>query len=183
MSFHLPAVIFFGSIYAVLYYLNDFFFSIFTINSTVSWVYLPAGFRLLGVILGGLSGSVGVGVASALIFYFSNSTSSALNVDGYTACIVGIASGGVPYFIYLFFIHLKIINSSLQDLNLKHIIFMSSCCAFGSVAAHQGIFWLAFSKGLYSDFIAMLVGDLIGIAMVLILFRISLNFGMMLFNR
>lgn len=180
---HLPASIFFGLIYAVLYYLNDFLFSIAAINSTVSWVYLPAGFRLLAAILGGLSGSVGVGVASALIFYLSHSTSSALNVDMHTAFLVGIASGGVPYFVSRFFIHLKIIHNSLQGLNIKHIIFLSVCCAFGSVAAHQGIFWLVFPGHLYSDFVAMLVGDLIGIAIVLILFRLSLNFTTMLFNR
>jgi hypothetical protein len=58
--------------YAALFYLNAWLTSHLVYGLGVSWIYLPAGLRLFLTLIFGLSGAVGIAIASFLICYLGD---------------------------------------------------------------------------------------------------------------
>ena len=80
-----------AALYALFFALNSFLFQSLIFSSGVSWIFLPAGLRLVLTLLFGGKGAIGISITSILIgllFYFS---------DPVIAVGAGILGGLAPY--------------------------------------------------------------------------------------
>ena len=55
--------------YTLLFYLSDWLTAFLEAAPGVNWIYLPAGLRLFLVLIFGLSGAIGISIASILITF------------------------------------------------------------------------------------------------------------------
>jgi hypothetical protein len=58
-------------LYSALFFFNDWVTETLKYDLGVSWIYLPAGLRLLLILIFGLAGAIGIAAASFAISYFS----------------------------------------------------------------------------------------------------------------
>lgn len=127
-------------------------------SAGVNWVFIPAGLRLLLVLIFGIYGAIGVSVASIYIGldgFFPN--------DPLTALVSGLISGFSPYIARAFVINKTRLSDSLNNLGPKSLLICICIFAFISPLFHQ--IWF-YTKGYTDNFGAslgvMIIGDLIG---------------------
>lgn len=158
-----PALIIFsGTLYAVTFGVNSYFLDSFAHSLGVSWIFLPAGLRLLLTLLLAESGAIGIALASVIIsiaFFFENL------ILGIAA---GITSGLAPYVArYLAFKDMGL-NAQLDTLDGSKLL---SCVLIYSLICplmHQIVFTLATPDNLFFDNLGvMIIGDLIGTVIVI----------------
>jgi len=68
-------------LYALLFGINELLFSNLSFSDGVSWIFLPAGFRLVLTLLLGLNGAIGISLSSILLgvfFFFSDDLLTAI---------------------------------------------------------------------------------------------------------
>jgi hypothetical protein len=152
-----------GGTYAAMFFFNGWLFSSFEFTAGVNWIYLPAGMRLLLVLMFGLSGAIGISVGSALIsvtVYFAH--------DPLTGLVAGFISGFAPYAIQKVMQRFAGLESSLYNINSVGLLQLTLMYAVATSFGHQAWYTL---RGVTQDFWIstwpMFVGDLIGSLMVL----------------
>ena len=59
-------------VYTFLFYLNGWLTNSLVFGLGVNWIYLPAGLRLFLTLIFGLSGALGIAIASFLISYYGD---------------------------------------------------------------------------------------------------------------
>ena len=146
-----------ATLYAVFFGLNSFLFQSLIFSSGVSWIFLPAGLRLVLTLLFGGKGALGISITSILIgvfFYFS---------DAIVAIGAGILGGLAPYIARLtVFKDLNVMTnlSNLDGSKLLNCIFIYSLI---SPILHQAWFTLTIPNNYFWDNLGvMIIGDLIG---------------------
>lgn len=155
-------IIFSGTLYAITFGVNSYFLDSFAHSLGVSWIFLPAGLRLLLTLLFAESGAIGIALASVIIsicFFFENL------VLGIAA---GITSGLAPYVArYLAFKDMGL-NAQLDTLDGSKLL---SCVLIYSLICplmHQILFTLATPDNLFFDNLGvMMIGDLLGTIIVI----------------
>lgn len=124
----------------------------------VNWIFLPAGLRLLLVLLCGFYGAIGISIAS--IFMGLNSF---FIDDQVTAVISGILSGFSPYLARALILKKTRLSVTLENLGPKSLLICIFIFAVISPLLHQILF---FTNGYTDNFGAslsvMIIGDLIG---------------------
>lgn len=146
-----------------MFFLNGWLFSAFEFTAGVNWVYLPAGVRLLLVLMFGLSGALGISVASATLsiaLYAPN--------DPITGLVAGVITGFAPYLVQQLLQRFANLQNSLVNINAASLLQLTLLYAVATSFGHQvwyvvrGVtdnFWLSVWP--------MFVGDLIGTVLVL----------------
>ena len=159
-------------VYALIFYLNALLVSHLDYGLGVSWIYLPAGLRLLLTLIFGLSGAVGIAIASFLIFYFDTFPSVL------TTCIgVGLISGFAPYLARIFVMSNISISPDLSDLSLPKLTACILIYALLSAGLHQ--WWFAVrgldDSGGLNHFFVMFLGDIFGAILLIALIKYGLD--------
>lgn len=149
-------------LYALSFGINTYFFDYFSHSLGVSWVFLPAGLRLLLTLLFATSGAIGIAISSILIsvfFYFDNL------VLGISA---GITSGVAPLLArYLAFKDMGI-SAQLDSLDGSKLFNCILIYSLLSPLLHQGLYTLINPDNLFFDNLSvMIVGDLLGTIIVI----------------
>ncbi len=144
-------------LYAASFGLNAYFMAIFSHSVGVSWIFLPAGLRLLLVLLLGESGAIGIVLASSTIglgFFFD---------DFILAIGAGFISGFAPYVArYLVFKTIGL-GSDLSKLNGNQLLNCIFIFSIISPVLHQAWFsWLIPGNVFFDNLGVMIIGDLIG---------------------
>lgn len=159
------AVIFIGS-----FTLNGWLFALLNHSVGVSWIFLPAGIKLLLVLGMGLPGALGIALASlalGLLGDFSTDTTTAL----WAGCIAGFA----PYLVYKLLATKLGLSQGLQHLSAATLLSLAVCFAMISSALHQVLYsWRAITQQAWQDVGAMFVGDMIGTLAVLYVAKFAL---------
>jgi hypothetical protein len=128
----------------------------------ISWVYLPAGMRLLCTLLFAEAGAVGLLLVSWLVsfeYFFPN--------DFERAFMGGLIASAAPYLVYLAARHFYGLDTSLRNLTTRRLLVLAVAYSLASPLLHH--LWFA-SRGqhdLVPGFFAMFVGDLTGTLIVL----------------
>lgn len=158
-------------LYAITFGINSLLMSSLTFSPGVNWIFLPAGLRLLLTLLFGLSGAIGISLASTLIainFYFQHDLLSGLGA--------GLLGGIAPYCARLFVFRNMDLTSNLETLDghtLLNCIFIYSLM---SPIFHQTWF---FVRGINGDFIehvgVMFIGDLVGTLIIIYLAKLTIR--------
>lgn len=143
--------------YYFLFLLNEHLFDYFSVHESVSLIFLPAGLRLLLVLIGRLPAAVGIAVASAALWLFADEKK-----DLVEATLVGLASGITPYLVTVAMEKYGRISATLEQFHAKDLVLAGFLFAFSSSLVHQLLFfWLGLDASIML-WIQMMVGDLLG---------------------
>lgn len=143
--------------YSLLFLLNEYLFDHFAPDQHVDIIFLPAGVRLLLVLIGRFPAAVGIAVASATLWL---SVHEIKDLD--EAILVGLASGMTPYLVTVAMEKFGRISPTLQQFHAKDLVLASFLFAFSSSLVHQLLFlWLGLDASIML-WIQMMVGDLLG---------------------
>lgn len=162
-------------VYALLFYANDWLTAFLEVAPGVNWIYLPAGLRLFLVLIFGLSGAIGIAIASTLITFGRDLSDDIIGIVG-----IGLISGFGPYLARLMVIRNLKINADLSNLNIQMIAISVLVFALLSAGLHQLWFVLiGIPSGSFSNAVAMLIGDILGA----LLFISICKFGIDLYKK
>jgi hypothetical protein len=129
-----------------------------TFSTGVNWIFLPAGLRLLLVLLFGLYGAIGVSIASVLIGwvdYFPE--------DHITALFSGLISGFSPFLARFIILNKTRLSDSLNNLGPKSLLICICIFAVISPIFHQILFYAnGYTANFGASLFVMILGDLIG---------------------
>lgn len=129
----------------------------------INWIFLPAGVRLLCILLFAEAGAAGLLAASSLsgFFYFFPD-------DPVRALAGGILSTAAPYGVYFVARHAYGLRASLANLSPARLL---QCALMFSIASPLLLhLWFGFYEhktNLGASFVAMVTGDLSGTLIVL----------------
>jgi hypothetical protein len=157
-------------IYVLFHALTGWIFKKAEYATGVNWLYLPAGVRLIAVLLFAEAGAVGVlmgSLVAAFGFVFAN--------DPVTAIGGALISAIAPYLSYRLILARLGLESSLANFTAARLL---ACCVIYALlnAAGQQI-WYTFrniSEASLEGFVVMFVGDLLGTLVVVYSIKIFL---------
>lgn len=138
----------------------------------VNWFYLPAGLRVLLVLVLGMNGAIGIVLASVVI-----NLQHMQDLNGPILVLTALASGLGAWFALAFMRWKEVISASLSGLTsaamLQYALLYSALNAF----FHQSVWWLFKREGamFMVDVWPMFVGDLLGAAVFLYGLKIVLQ--------
>jgi len=168
----IPEILLSAVAYTIIFYLNDWFTNDLSYGLGVNWIYLPAGLRLFLTLIFGLSGALGIAIASFFICYFGQFPPDLITCIG-----VGLISGFAPYLAKMFVMRNIQFSPDLSDLNLPKLIACILIYALLSAGLHQ--WWFALrgleETGSLSHFAVMFLGDVIGAVLLIALVKFSLD--------
>lgn len=158
--------------YSILFYLNDWLTSYLAYGLGVNWIYLPAGLRLFLTLVFGLSGAIGIALASFMICYFGQFPPEL------TTCIgIGLISGFAPYLARIFVVSNVNVSPDLSNLSLPKLALCILIYALLSAGLHQ--WWFAVrgldETGSFNHFLVMLLGDVLGTVLLVGLIKAGLD--------
>lgn len=151
-------VIFIGSLV-----LNELLFSASELVPGINWIYLPAGVRLLAMLMFAEAGAVGLLLASWLVSYFWFFPD-----DHLRALVGGILATAAPYLCYRGAQAWFGITPSLANLTPRRLLLCALAYSIASPLLHH--IWFALrgdDVDLVRGFTAMFAGDLFGTLIVL----------------
>ena len=158
-------------VYALLFYVNDWLTAFLEVAPGVNWIYLPAGLRLFLVMIFGLSGAIGIAIASTLITLGRDLSDDIISVVG-----IGLISGFSPYLARLMVIRNLKINADLSNLNIQMIAISVLVFALLNTGLHQLWFVLiGIPSGSFSNAVAMLIGDILGALLFISLCKFGID--------
>jgi hypothetical protein len=145
--------------------LNELVFTRLEFVRGVNWIYLPAGMRLLCILLFAEAGAIGLLVASwlACFFYFFPN-------DPIRSFMGGIIAAAAPYLVYRVMLISAGARTSLADLTPLRLLVYAVAFSIGSPLLHH--IWFALhgdTDKLLRSFLVMAQGDLAGTLIVLYL--------------
>lgn len=145
--------------YGILFYCNTAVASSLTFGTGVNWIYLPAGLRLFLTLIFGLSGAIGIAIASFLISYYGDFPKDLILCIG-----IGLISGFAPYLARVFILKNIQLDSDLSNLNIYKLGICILVYAFLSAGLHQ--WWFSTmglnEAGTLDHFAVMVFGDVLG---------------------
>ena len=150
--------------YSSLFYINAWLTTHLSYGLGVNWIYLPAGLRLFLTLIFGLSGALGIAIASFVICFSGQFPTELITCIG-----IGLISGFAPYLARIFVMSNISISSDLSNLSLQKLAICILIYAALSSGLHQ--WWFVVrdldEAGTLNHFLVMLTGDVLGtVAMI-----------------
>ena len=142
---------------------NQLLFTALEFAPGINWIYLPAGVRLLAILLFAEAGAIGLLFISwfvCFVEFFPN--------DPVRSFVGGILASASPYLVYRAMQHFSGLQPSLQNLTPKRLLILSVMFSLASPFLHH--LWFAVYEhkdGLGASFVVMAAGDLGGTLVVL----------------
>jgi hypothetical protein len=156
-------------LYAASFLINSYVMGSFSFSLGVSWVFLPAGLRLLLTLLLDKNGAIGIAIASIAIslgFYFE---------DLILGIGAGVISGLAPYIAKLLVFPDSDSNRDLSQLDAKQLLNCVFVFSVVSPIMHQAWYSLHNKEGLFFEELGvMIIGDLIGTLIIIYLAKAAI---------
>jgi hypothetical protein len=157
-------------LFLLLLQINNGLFNHFEWIVGVNWIYLPAGIRLLCVLLFRTPGAIGIGIGSWLAgTYLFNYG------DPIYTLVVSFLSAFSPYIVYLALNNRHNLSTSLANLTPKLLLQCSFLFGITSACLHH--VWFVFYNHIdasWQSLLVMAVGDFIGAILLLYFVKILL---------
>jgi hypothetical protein len=154
------------------FHLNDLIFSIFEYSDGINWLFLPAGFRVILVLVMGLPGAMGLLLSSWFIerdlFTQGDATLAFLN---------GVVGGLTPWLVLKYLTHRQWLSPQLQSLNVIQLLNVTLIFSAASALTHQ-LVWLMLERqhlNIWVDIWPMFVGNALGTLLMLYGFKFVLD--------
>ena len=149
--------------------LNELLFTHLEFAPGINMIYLPAGVRLLSVLLFAEAGAIGLLLASWGICFFY-----LFPDDPVRSFIGGILSALAPFLAYRVLLASGI-GASLRGMSGQRLFCFALLFSVMSPAMHHAWFALMGGQDLWKGFIVMFTGDLAGTLIVLYGAKLALN--------
>lgn len=157
-------------LFIVTIILNELLFTRLEFAPGINWIYLPAGVRLLCVLLFAEAGALGLLAASWLVCFFHFFPNDPLR-----AFVGGILGALAPYLAYRALLAAGM-GASLRGMDGKHLLGCALLFSVASPAMHHAWFALQGQQDeLVHGFLVMASGDLAGTLIVLYGARFALR--------
>jgi hypothetical protein len=158
-------------LYSALFFFNDWLTETLKYDLGVSWIYLPAGLRLLLILIFGLAGAIGIAAASFAISYFGVFPPDLLTCIG-----IGLISGFAPLFAKWAVVSNTYISNDLSNLSMQKILLCIVVYALISSGFHQYWFELRdLESGSLNHFLVMFIGDVAGSILLIALIKYGID--------
>lgn len=157
-------------LFCLALFVNELLFTSLEFARGINWIYLPAGMRLLCILLFAEAGAVGlllVSWAVCFLYFFPD--------DVPRSFVGGIIAAAAPYLVYRAAGWLAGARSSLADLTPARLLAYAVAFSIASPLLHHFWFALQGQENLVSSFLAMAAGDLAGTLIVLYSAKIVLT--------
>lgn len=153
----------------VFFKLNFLFFSYFEKSHYINWVFIPAGVRLISVLLFDEYAIVGLFIGALI-------TSVGMIESPTEAVVLSLISAINPYLAVVLTKRILKVHTMLNGLSGKQLVVMSFFAAIFNCLTHNLYFYLN-NPEQYQWFscISMFTGDFAGILIVLYLFALTLK--------
>lgn len=149
--------------WAVLFRLNMTAFSHFETSRFINWVFIPAGVRLISVLLFGVYGVIG-------LFFGALTTSHLVGLDFNTAITVSLISAINPYLAINLTKYFLNVDSLMRGLKATQLLTISFFSALFNALSHNLYFYVYMGKASLKDCVNMFFGDFIGSLIILFAF-------------
>ena len=149
--------------------LNEILFTRLEFAPGINMIYLPAGVRLLSVLLFAEAGAIGLLLASWYVCFFHFFPDDPLR-----SSVGGFLSALAPYLAYRALLASGI-GASLRGMSGRRLFCFTLLFSVMSPAMHHAWFALMGGQDLWKGFIVMFTGDLAGTFIVLYGARLALN--------
>jgi len=150
-------------VYTLTYVVNEWLFIRLVFAPGITWIYLPAGMRLLATLLFAESGAVGLLIASWLVCFLY-----VFPDDFSRAFMGGILSTVAPYLTYKMAQHFFGLKATLTNLTPKRLLVCILAYAITSPLLHHIWFYLHdHAEHVVEGFLVMFAGDLAGTLVVI----------------
>jgi H+/Cl- antiporter ClcA len=155
-----------------LNWINELLFSRLDLTNGVTWVFMPAGVRLLSTLFFGLAGLEGM----FLVGVYLNFHHFMFHSD-YRSWSGAVAGALGPYLASLFAIHWFNLRSPFEELTPQRLLFTGLLCGVMSPIFHQAFVWVLTETVDWTTLMAMITGDTTGILIILFVTKgvIALN--------
>lgn len=149
-------------LWLAVFNVNMWLFSHAAFSERAHWIFLPAAFRIIAVLVLGMRGGAGLMLGAYLTLPHTNPN------DFYYEILLSISSGVAPLIAVLFCKNLFTINNDLSGLNGLHVIALSVSCAVANSAVLNALMWgMGKQRADIEAITAIFVGDVFGAAIVL----------------
>lgn len=158
-------------LFVVFFHLNGWLFADLAYREGVNWVFLPAGFRVILVLILGLQGAAGIMLGT----WFLDKNS--LETNHWLVLFNGVVSGFTPFGVMKALGKGQRIDRLLQDMTSQRLLNFTLIFAAASAVAHH-LVWLLLKRpdvNIWVDVWPMFVGDAIGALLMLYLFKLLLS--------
>jgi hypothetical protein len=170
---HIAIAVISGLLFSLSFRLNQYFDALFVYSAGISLLFLPAGVKLLAVLVGrwpAIMGLLVVGIYLGAGIWPDKPTSSIVYFAFVSLMTYPIATFGL--------MHLLHIHQDLRNLRYHHIVLLSLAASVLNGVAHN---WLYLTQGvitsdeLWRTSAAMALGDFMGCFFVVALFHASMG--------
>ena len=170
---HIAVAVTSGILFSLSFRLNQFFDALFVYSAGISLLFLPAGVKLLAVLVGRLPAIIGllvVGIYLGAGIWPDKPMSSVVYFAFVSLMTYPIAAFGL--------MHLLNIRQDLSNLRYHHIVWLSVAASVLNGVVHN---WLYLTQGvtasdeLWQKSAAMALGDFMGCFVVVALFHATMS--------
>jgi hypothetical protein len=143
-------------------WINELLFIQIEQSNGINWVFIPAGIRLLSVMYFGLAGFEGLLLAGIYLDFFHFDFHS--DFRAWTGALSGALG---PYVAFLLVKHWFDLEPRLKGLTAHRLLFTGVLCGLMSPIFHHTFTWILTGLVDWTALTAMIIGDTIGILIVL----------------
>lgn len=167
--YHLTSIAIISIAWVLLFSMNSLVLEHIEISSLISWIFIPAGLRLIAVLLFGRDAIAGLFIGALI-------TGISLKMHFSSIIIISLISALTPYIAFKISTALLNLETTLFELSSKQLLLMSLISAFSSAFFHNLYFYFSgITQELSINFIKMFTGDLIGSLLVLYIFSLLIK--------
>lgn len=158
-------------LFVCFFRLNDYLFDFLQHAQGINWVFLPAGFRVLLVLVLGLPGATGIALGT---FWLNLDRPDDFNLLPNVA--ICLASGFGPWIVKYGMQQRKRLDHELRNISSASLLQFVLFYAAANAVMHQSIYWgFAMADGKpWVNVWPMFIGDTLGALLILYTFKLSL---------
>ncbi|PIT78223.1 hypothetical protein B9Z31_01920 [Limnohabitans sp. G3-2] len=159
-------------LFVCFFELNGWLFHDFEHKQGINWLFLPAGFRVILVLVLGLPGALGLMLGS---WYIDAGLIDGPNI--LLAFLNGVAGGLTPWLVMKYLQKQQWLSDQLQKLNPLQLLNLTLSTSAASAAAHQMV-WLWLERpqtNFWVDVWPMFIGNVTGALVMLYGFKFVLD--------
>jgi hypothetical protein len=165
-------------LWLAVFNVNMWLFSHAALSERAHWIFLPAAFRIIAVLVLGMRGGAGLMLGAYLTLPHTNPN------DFYYEILLSISSGVAPVIAVFFCKSLFPINHDLSGLNGWHVIALSVSCAVANSAVLNALMWtMGKQQPDVEGIFAIFVGDVLGAAIVLATIALAMSVAVRFIRR
>lgn len=157
-------------LFVTFFHLNGWLFAELAYREGVNWVFLPAGFRVILVLILGLPGAAGIMIGT---WYLDQGS---LGSNLWLVVLNGVVSGFTPFLVMKALGKGQAAELVLQDMTTQRLLNFTLIFAAANAVTHH-LVWLFLKRAdvnIWIDVWPMFVGDAIGALLMLYLFKLLL---------